>query len=104
MNTHETAPATAGECVRCCQVGTHLDVCPNNPQVPLYWNQQSGEVACIDHIGFYATAAITGQPSARSWDTPLGTWNRVSAWDRRDWHEEFGRSIECETCKYRRPN
>lgn len=64
----------------------------------LVLNEQSGMVACTAHAGHYAQSAITANPEWSHWDTPLGTWSRVTLSDEAAWIAAVGCKPSCEVC------
>lgn len=64
---------------------------------PTLYIHDRGEIACPAHAGAYAAAELRRHPSARLLQTPLGTWERLSADDLEDL-AAMGVSAACETC------
>lgn len=70
------------------------------PQGPLRGEQDmnaiyidyNGRTACAEHGGAYLKAALQATPNARTIDTPLGDWVRLSA------KEAASPGMDCETC------
>jgi hypothetical protein len=72
----------------------------------VYSDQQSGRVACFDHLGSYGQSAVSAKPNAAQWVTPLDVWTVMSKDEQDDYrdflenemHEPKGRPL-CETCR-----
>jgi len=68
-----------------------------------YWENDNGAIYCEAHLGSYMTAATTANPNAWTHQTPLGTWNRLTAEDVTDFEAlmtELGKRPECcEICR-----
>lgn len=56
-----------------------------------------GTIACPEHFGAYAAAALRSHPSSRLLQTPLGTWERLDAADI-EHLAHLGCIAVCETC------
>lgn len=52
----------------------------------------NGRTACAEHGGQYLKAALQANPNARTVDTPLGDWIRLSK------KEASAPGMDCETC------
>lgn len=46
-----------------------------------HWIDDNGRVVCRAHAGMYLTSAITADPTAPIYFTPLGSWVRITADD-----------------------
>jgi hypothetical protein len=61
------------------------------------WLSLNGEVACVRHGGSYLASAVAASPRKRRHDTPITSWQRLSAADL-DYLREQG--IDgCDTCR-----
>ncbi|GMA37784.1 hypothetical protein [Demequina litorisediminis] len=67
-------------------------------ETPLFWCEHSGRIVCFEHLGHYGRTAVKHDPRANEWPTPLNHWRPVLTVDRRDWHEEIGAPMKCESC------
>jgi hypothetical protein len=63
--------------------------------VSVLWSNNNGMVACGQHLGFAATAALQAKPKARKLETSLDTWRRLPKSER---SEPWG---ACEKCGVR---
>ena len=70
-----------------------------NTKTELFCDEQSGRIACFDHVGMYAQSDINARPKARKWATPLGAWSRWTAADEAEWIEFAGSPARCESCR-----
>jgi hypothetical protein len=72
-----------------------------------YWENDQQMVTCLDHAGAYLQAAIAEHPRAKTHNTPLGEWIRLSADEISEIHqmrEEFNLPTSdsiCEVCNSR---
>ena len=67
--------------------------------IKTYWeNLQDGTIYCTDHAGSYLTFAIKDRPRAKTHNTPLGTWAKMTDFDAQEFASEFGEC--CESCRY----
>lgn len=67
---------------------------------PTLYIHHGGAIACPAHFGAYAAAELRRSPSARLLQTPLGTWEQLSADDLEDL-AAMGVTAVCETCAAR---
>ena len=70
---------------------------------PALYIHDGGQIACPAHFGAYAAAALERHPGSRHLQTPLGTWERLSANDLEDL-AAMGVVTACETCAARARN
>ncbi|MBE0564598.1 MAG: hypothetical protein IH621_01455 [Krumholzibacteria bacterium] len=59
-----------------------------------------GQIECPAHFGAYAAAELRRSPGSRLLQTPLGTWEQLSADDLEDL-AAMGVTPACETCAAR---
>ncbi len=67
---------------------------------PTLFIHDGGQIACPAHFGAYAAAELRRSPGSRLLQTPLGTWERLSADDLDDL-AAMGVTAACETCAAR---
>lgn len=67
---------------------------------PTLFIHDGGAIACPVHFGAYAAAELRRSPGSRLLQTPLGTWERLSADDLEDLMA-MGVTAVCETCEVR---
>ncbi|MBE0567938.1 MAG: hypothetical protein IH621_18435 [Krumholzibacteria bacterium] len=67
---------------------------------PTLFIHDGGAIACPVHFGAYAAAELRRSPGSRLLQTPLGTWERLSAADL-DQLAAMGATPKCETCAAR---
>ncbi|MBE0566071.1 MAG: hypothetical protein IH621_08950 [Krumholzibacteria bacterium] len=68
--------------------------------IPTLFIHDGGEIACPAHAGAYAAAELRRSPGSRLIQTPLGTWEKLSAADLEDL-AAMGVTAACETCAAR---
>ena len=67
---------------------------------PTLYIHDNGAIACPAHFGAYAAAELRRSPGSRLLQTPLGTWERLSADDLEDL-AAISVTAVCETCAAR---
>ena len=67
---------------------------------PTLYIHDDGQIACAAHFGAYAAAELRRSPGSHLLQTPLGTWERLSA-DDLDRLAAMGATPACETCAAR---
>lgn len=67
-----------------------------------FYTALGGEVACAEHIGMEAQALLARQPLARTIETSMTVWERMTREELADWMTflaEHDETEACETCR-----
>jgi len=61
----------------------------------------NGETSCLAHAGSYLRSEVKNSRKARTYWTPLGTWEVIDAGYAEEFEAITGSVPTCETCRYR---
>lgn len=62
------------------------------------FSSNGGEIACTNHMGGYASAALKQNPDVEEIITPLDVWWRITESENEEWVRDFKKDMKCETC------